>query len=159
METHESLEAKKDVTPVPAKQRPTDDALIAQLSELNARSHEYSRRLWQLPLSFVGITVAMIGLVQNSTLLPWVSLLAGIVGGLLLIHMSGLHDGVDRAVDAIQETEEKLGFVPPTAEKHHRLILWPLHGLAILVVLACLLLFVLGIIGALDPSSARASMR
>jgi hypothetical protein len=140
-----AVEAKEPAH-VPAKRQPTEEALIAQLRELNARSHEYSRRLWQLPLSFVGITVAMIGLVDDTPLLPWFSLAAGIVGGLLLVHMRGLHDGVDRAVDAIQVTEGSLGFTKPTAEKRHRLILWPLHSLVILVILGCLLLFILGLL-------------
>ena len=152
MKTGEEVVAVEAEEPshLPAKRRPTEDALIAQLRELNARSHEYSRRLWQLPLAFLGITVAMIGLVDYTPLLPWVSLGAALVGALLLVHMRGLHDGVDRAVDGIQRMETDLGFDPPTAEKHHRLILWPLHGLLILAVLGCLLLSILGIVGVLD---------
>jgi len=123
--------------------KPTVEILQRQLSELNSRARWYSSQAWQVPFAYLGISGAvLVGLVDKSLEFLGIALIAaGVLGGLVFIHILGILEGVRRAVEHIRILEIYVKLVPavedrPTTEYTAKFTTWSLLVAMILVILA-----------------------
>ena len=90
--------------------KPEEESLRVQLSELNNRSRWYGAQLWHIPFAYFGIViVALVQIAVNkNSYLPYILISIGFFGCFVLWHMFGLMDGVKRAVTELQNIEKQL---------------------------------------------------
>ena len=86
------------------------DALVAQLKELNERSRTYARQFWQVPFTYLAAGAVLVAqLIERNAPARQLGLtVLGIVGLFITWHMWRLYDPAKRCVDAIQDVEARL---------------------------------------------------
>ncbi len=91
--------------------QPEISALTTQLAQMNERARWYSGMIWQLPLSYLGISLALVANVagKGKNLLRAVLICLWLIGYGVVIQLALLYGGVRRAVLNIDAIETKLG--------------------------------------------------
>ena len=111
---------------------PSQDALIAQLKELNERSRTYGRQFWQVPFAYVaGAAVALAQLAEKPVARIVALALIFVIGCFTILHLAFIYRAAHRAFCAMVEVEKRLD-LSPDATKWTPGHLWAFLGLTIL---------------------------
>jgi hypothetical protein len=117
---------------------PTENALLAQLRELNERSRTYGRQLWQVPFAYIaaaGIVIMQASDGKHGPLVLAFTLSAsGAVGIFVVWHLVSLCSAAHRSWKGLTEIEALLSLSP----KQTRWSPGHLYALLTLTILASL---------------------
>ena len=108
-----------------------------QLSFLQARTALHGTRLWQLPLTFLGLLALGVSGLSGEEVGSHVRAVFGVIaifGGILLWCMYGAREGYHRAAGHMIRLEEELGLEPSTEIKQSHSV--PYFGLLIFGIMA-----------------------
>jgi hypothetical protein len=112
-----------------------NDALIltTQLIQMNERARWYAGQIWQLPLSYLGISFALIANVadKGENLLRALLVCLSAIGFGVVFQLMWLYEGNRRAVLNIQAMEVRLGL--DITAQHHPWTTFTMIGLTILI--------------------------
>lgn len=110
------------------------DAQIAQLEQLNARSQKYVAQLWQVPFAYLAVGGVALGLAagKEATWLGELLILYGVIGCFVVVHMCEISKLVRKAVTDIEMQEKSLE-LRPTAKWMKGLSLLVLTGLVVFI--------------------------
>lgn len=115
---------------------PQPESMRAQVNMLQTRIGIHGSRLWQLPLTYLGVLVVSLSQIESKAAIfkPWFIFLSLSLFGLLLLWcMCGACEGYNRAVKSLIRVEEQLGLTVTTAKRRSHYI--PYFGLLILGIL------------------------
>ena len=117
-----------------APKKNNNEESIAQMHELNDRSRMYNSQIWQVPFAYFGLTILVISTIMNNAntyIFVFSLILEVFLGIAVIIHMFGLQDGINRAVNNIEKIESKIGL--ENTVKYSKQTWWPFLMMVIIV--------------------------
>lgn len=115
---------------------PQSESKRAQINMLQTRIGVHGSRLWQLPLTYLGVLVVSLSQLESKAeiIKPWFIFISLSLFGLLLLWcMYGAYEGYKRAVWNLIRVEDELGLTVTTANRVSHYV--PYFGLLILGIL------------------------
>ena len=116
-------------------------AKLTQLNLLQTRIGLHGNRMWQLPLTYLGLFgLSFSKTSEKAIMLPFVAIYFGLFafGFVLLICFYGAYEGYTRTAKNMVTLEEELGLNPSTAKPWSHS--WPYFGLLVLGTLLSLII-------------------
>jgi hypothetical protein len=86
----------------------TENALLAQLRELNERSRTYARQFWQVPFAYVVASAVALVQIHEKPVLRIVLLGIGGVGMFTAWHLAGVYRAAGNCFRAMKGIEAEL---------------------------------------------------